>query len=218
MGLSLQKVDIFLPYTTTSLLFRSDIVYRHLGLCVQDICGVIPSPIEGFKPWHIGRLVDMLMYLQLRRQRPSSTHKNIHGYFPSFRGLVSSTKHSSSTGSSSRTTGGESLRRWTLLRALWDLLGRLFVWEDANVKSVGGGSGLLSTSQIHDSMHPTLVVDWKSTAFTLAITSWVKHSLPFSVRSSFFGLDLLTLRQILPDLLPFRQRCQLQVQKRVQTV
>jgi hypothetical protein len=34
----------------------------------------------------------------------------------------------------------------------------------------------------------------------------------------FLGLDLLTLKQILPDLLPFSQRCQLQVQKRVQGV
>jgi hypothetical protein len=185
MGLSLQKVPIFLSCTTTSLLFRSDIVYRDLGLCIQDICGGIPSPIEGFKPWHIGRLVDMLMYLQLRRQRASSLHNNIHGYYPSFRALVISAKHSNATSSPSRTTEGESLRRWTLLRALWDLLGRLFVWEDANLKSVGGGSGLLSTTQSHDSMHSDLVIDWKSTAFPLAITSWVKHSLPFSVRSSF---------------------------------
>lgn len=170
---------------TTSLLFKSDIVNRHLGLRIQDICGVIPSPIEGFKPWHIGRLVDVLMYLQFRRQRPSSAHKDIHGYFPSFRALVISAKHSSSTNSPSWTTEGESLRRQILLRALWDLLGRLFVWEDANVKSVEGGSGLLSTTQTHDSMHSTLVIDWKSMAFPLAITSWVKHSLPYSVRSSF---------------------------------
>ena len=160
-------------------------VYRLLGLCIRDICGAIPSPIEGFKPWHIGRLVDVLMYLQFRKQRVAVTPKNIHGYYPSFRTLVISAKHHSSTRSPSRTTEGESLRRWSLLRALWELLGRLFVWEDANIKSIGGGSGSPSTNQIRDSVHSTLVIDWKSTAFPLAITSWVKHSLPYSVRSPF---------------------------------
>ena len=185
MGLGLQKVSVFLPYTTTSLLSSPDIVYRLLGLCIQDICGAIPSPVEGFKPWHIGRLVDMLMYLQFGRRKVSLARKNIHGYYPSFRALVISAKRSSSTRSPSQTTEGESLQHWTLLRALWELLGRLFVWEDANVKSVGGGSGLLSTTQTHHSVHSTLVIDWKSMAFPLAITSWVKHSLLYPVRSSF---------------------------------
>ena len=34
----------------------------------------------------------------------------------------------------------------------------------------------------------------------------------------FVGLDSLTLQQILPDLLPFRQRGQLRVQERVQAL
>src|SRR5258706_6314715 len=185
MGPGLQKVPVFLPYISASLLFNSDMVYRLLGLCIQDICGVVPSPVEGFKPWHIGRLVDVLMFLQFRRQRVAVAPKNIYGYYPSFRTLVISAKHNSSTYSPSRTTENESFRRWTLLRAIWELLGRLFVWEDANVNSVGGGAGFLSTSQIQDSVHSTLVIDWNSTAFPLAITSWVKHSLPYSVRSSF---------------------------------
>jgi hypothetical protein len=46
MGLGLQKVSIFLLYIATSLLVSSDIPYRHLGLCIQDICGAIPSPLE----------------------------------------------------------------------------------------------------------------------------------------------------------------------------
>ena len=185
MGLGLQKVPVFLSYTTTSLLSSPDVVYRLLGLGVQDICGVVPSPVEGFKPWHIGRLVDMLMYLQFGRKKVSLTRKNIHGYYPSFRALVISAKRSGSTRSPNQTTEGEPLQHWTLLRALWELLGRLFVWEDANVKSVAGGLGLLSTTQIHDSVHSTLVIDWKSMAFPLAITSWVKHSLPYAVRCSF---------------------------------
>jgi len=120
------------------------------------------------------------MYIQARKQRASITHKNLHGYYPSLRTLVISTQPTSSKHSAS--LEDESLRRWTLQRALWDLVGRLFVWEDANVTSIGGGSGLPSTTQRNDSMHSILVIDWKSTAFPLAITSWVKHSIPFSVR------------------------------------
>ena len=184
MGLGLQKVPVFLPYTTTSLLSSPDIVYRLLGLRVQDICGVTPSPVEGLKPWHIGRIVDMLMYLQFGRKKVSLTRKNIHGYYPSFRALVISAMRNAPTRSPNQTKEEEPLRHWILLRALWELLGRLFVWEDANVKSVVEGSGL-STTQIHDSVHSNLVIDWKSMVFPLAITSWVKHSLSYAVRSSF---------------------------------
>jgi hypothetical protein len=157
-----------------------DIVYRHLGLCIQDICGVTPSPTESFKPWHIGRLVDVLMYLRFRKQGASGIPKNLHGHYPSFRTLMLSAKHSSSKNSASQAAEDESLRRWVLLRALWDLLGRLFVWEDANVKSIEGGS---STAQINDPIDSSLVIDWKRTAFPLAITSWVKHALSYSVRA-----------------------------------
>lgn len=183
MGLGLQKVPFFTLHIATSLLVSPYIIYRDLGLCIQDICGVIPSPAESFKPWHIGRLVDMLMYLLVRKQGASSTHKNTYGYYPNFRGLVLSARHSSSKGFTSQKTEGESPRRWVLLRALWDLLGRLFVWEDANVKPIRGGSVMLSTAQINDPIDSPLVIDWKSPAFPLAITSWVKHSLPYSVRS-----------------------------------
>lgn len=187
MGLVLQKVPLFTPQIATSLLVSPDINYRDLGLCIKDICGAVPSPAESFKPWHIGRLVDMLMYLQVRKQGGSRTHKNTHGhnthgYYPNFRGLVLSARHCISKGSTGQTTEGESLRRWVLLRSLWELLGRLFVWEDANVMP-SRVSGLLSTTQINDSINSTLVIDWNSTAFPLAITSWVKHSLPYSVRT-----------------------------------
>lgn len=182
IGLGLQKVPFLTLHIATSLWVSPDINYRDLGLCIQDICGDIPSPVENFKPWHIGRLVDMLMYLQVRKQGASSTHKNTHGYYPNIRGLVLSARHSHSKGFVSQTTEGESLRRWILLRALWELLGRLFVWEDANMKPIGGGSSFLSTTQLNESIDSTLVIDWKSAAFPLAITSWVKHSLPYSVR------------------------------------
>ena len=173
----------FLLRTETSLLVSPDIAYRQLGLCIQDICGVIPSPTESFKPWHIGRLIDVLVYMHVRKRGTSRTHKNIHGYYPSFRTLVLSAKLSNSKRSAGHTTQDESLRRWVLLRALWDLLGRLFVWEDSNVKSFGGGSGSLSTAQMNESIEPTFVIDWKSLAFPLAITAWVKHSLFYSVSS-----------------------------------
>ena len=186
MGLGLQEVLFFTPHMATSLLVSPDTNYRNLGLCIQDICGVIPSPAESFKPWHMGRLVDMLMYLLVRKQGVSSTHKNTYGYYPNIRGLVLAARHSTSKASTSQTMEDETLRRWVLLRALWELLGRLFVWEDANVEPVGGGSGLLSTAPINDSIGSALVIDWKSSAFPLAITSWVKHSLPYSVRSSSF--------------------------------
>src|ERR1700679_4213372 len=124
MGLSLPEVPIFIQHTETSLLVGSDLVYRHLGLCIQDICGVIPSPTKSFKPWHIGRLVDMLMYLQFRKQGASSTHNGLLGYYPSFRTLIPFARQSSSKNFASKTTEDEFLRRWVLLRALWDLLGR----------------------------------------------------------------------------------------------
>jgi hypothetical protein len=214
MGSGLPKVPISISHIAASLLISSDFVHRHLDLCIHDICGVIPSPNKSFKPWHIGRLVDVLMYIQARRQGASSTHKDFHGYYPSFRTLVPSAKHSSRI-STSQTMDDESLRRWALLRAQWDLLGRLFVWEDARAKPIGEGSVVLSTTQINDS---ALVIDWKNTAFPLAIASWVKHSLSYSVRRISVGLNLLASKQILPDLLPSCQRRQLQVQGHVQAV